>query len=291
MSLFDGVDAQVARRTPFQLRALVVDYLARHGYTRTVAAFVRESTVRQLDPDGDDVGIAQDVPPDELARIEQSNQIYRHIQSGRLDAATRLLQSHFPAVLAGPRPDRPPPHTPRRISDAIPYACATSTDPAHLSLNLRVQAFIEACRTRPLHDTDDPPPTTDQIALLTMAQKLLAHAQILPNESDRRLFTAELKNVGALLAYKVPEDSTMRKYLAQERRDAVADQIHRAIFESSGVCSISSLELLVRYTESVWYFANKMGVKPRPGALLPPTQQKEPETVPIFHLGLFLDLK
>ncbi|KAG6868235.1 hypothetical protein C0993_005935 [Termitomyces sp. T159_Od127] len=269
-------------------RALVLDYLAHCGCTNTAAAFASESSVRHLTPDGDELPVPG-LPHDELAAIHRRNQIYHLIQSGRVDDATRLLTSHFPAVLAGPAPDRPRPAGPRRIADAIPYAPATSTDPRHVALNLRILAFIEACRTRPLPGDDAVTTCTDQMTLLKMAQKLLAHAQMLPDDADRKTYSAELNNVGGLLAYKVPEESPMKRYLAQERRDAVADQVHRAILEHSGVCSVSALELLVRYTATVWRFANKMDAKPRPGALLPPTQSKEPETVPPFDLGVFLD--
>ncbi|KAG6874222.1 hypothetical protein C0995_003768 [Termitomyces sp. Mi166 len=259
-----------------RLRAVVLDHLAHHGYTSTAAAFARESALDDL----------VHFSPDEAARIHHCKQIYHHIQSGRVDQATLLLNSHFPAVLA--RRSQPPP---------TPYACPTSTAPHHLALNLRVLAFIEACRTRPLHyppnpEQQGPPPHPDYPALLNMAKNLLAHVQILPSPADRKIYRAELQNVAGLLAYSVPEESPMKNYLAQERRDAVADQIHRAIMESLGRCSISSLELLVRYTESVWYFANKIDVKPRPGIILPPASStKEPETVPIFDLGLFLDQK
>lgn len=65
--------------------------------------------------------------------------------------------------------------------------------------------------------------------LLTTAQKLYALSNTLPNPVDRATYLKELENVGGLLAYKVPEKSSMAKYLTLERREAVADQINRAI--------------------------------------------------------------
>ncbi|KAG6814485.1 hypothetical protein H0H92_000010 [Tricholoma furcatifolium] len=297
---------QLAQSTPYQLRAIVLDYLAHEGYSKTAAVFARDSTVRHLDPDGDEIMVSPDLPEGELLQIELRKQIYHHIQCGHVDDAIALLNAHFPSVLNGPISDPPPPPTPggpRRISDVITYTCSTSTHHKHLSLNLRILTFVEACRTRPLpypprdesslevNEVDD----KKQIALLNMAQKLLVQAQMLPTPAEREIYLKELNNVGSLLAYKVPENSSMRKYLAQERRDAVANQINQAILKREGIASASSLELLVRYTATLWHFANKLDVKPRPGATLPPappsSPTKETEAVPTFDLGLFLDHK
>jgi hypothetical protein len=127
-------------------------------------------------------------------------------------------------------------------------------DPAHLSLNLRILAFTEACRTIPLpytpakvgssfhaaheadhpkkeilYDDHDPDPDSHQAALLAKAQKLYVAANMIQKPSDRVMYLKELANVGGLLAYKVPEESPTARYLSQERREAVADQINRAI--------------------------------------------------------------
>ena len=74
---------------------------------------------------------------------------------------------------------------------------------------------------------------SQQMALLTTAQKLYALSNTLPNPVDRATYLKELENVGGLLAYKVPEKSSMAKYLTLERREAVADQINRAILSKS----------------------------------------------------------
>ena len=76
-------------------------------------------------------------------------------------------------------------------------------------------------------------PDSQQMALLTTAQKLYALSNTLPNPVDRATYLKELENVGGLLAYKVPEKSSMAKYLTLERREAVADQINRAILSKS----------------------------------------------------------
>lgn len=149
--------------------------------------------------------------------------------------------------------------TGRSSRHGLDYTPATSIDPTHLQLNLRILAFIEACRTIPL----EYPPVTDsalpsspsgsgssstetqqlhnpddkdaQMALLLKAQKLYSVASALPKFSDRAIYIKELENVGGLLAYKVPEQSAMARYLSQDRREAVADQINRAILSEDSV--------------------------------------------------------
>ncbi|KAG5653833.1 hypothetical protein H0H81_010106 [Sphagnurus paluster] len=253
------------------------------------------------------------MPEYDLRQVELRQEIRAHILSGRVDEATSLLNEHFPTVLSGPVAERTtlPSAEGIRIADAIPYISPTSVEPIHLVLNLRILSFIEACRTIPLpypvHDPGDTPQQTpiqvdnadpevsleNQLALLSKAQKLLGLANTLPNARERELYLKELKNVSGLLAYKVPEHSSISKYLTQERREAVADQIHRAILDRTGQPSVSSLELLARHTSTVWSFAHQVGAKPRPGMPIPPTasptEQKEVETVPPFDLERFLE--
>lgn len=164
-----------------------------------------------------------------------------HILSGRIDEATSMLNEHFPSVLSGPALDPPPSSEfPSLISHGVDYRPSTSIDPAHLTLNLRILSFIEACRTIPLMypspaNADAPPASSaelspeHQLALLSKAQKFHALINALPNPNDRTVFFKELNNVSGLLAYKVPETSSISRYLSQERREAVADQVNSAI--------------------------------------------------------------
>ena len=176
--------------------------------------------------------------------------IHANIVAGRVDDATDLLNEHFPSVLSGTSSQRENP-TPNHEWELnkTEYTSPTSTDPAHLSLNLRILSFIEACRTIPLEypeQTSVPPicepgsPFVDDVqedpsfldrklTLLSKAQKLFGLANMLDRSSDRDVYLKELNNVSGLLAYKVPERSSVAKYLSQERREAVADQVNRAI--------------------------------------------------------------
>jgi hypothetical protein len=110
--------------------------------------------------------------------------------------------------------------------------------PTHLALNLEILAFIEAARSVPLpypssNSATSPlptvPPEDQQTMLLHLAQRLFAKVQSMKDPRDRDLYKKEMENVVGLLAYKIPESSSMAKYMQQERRDAVADQINSAI--------------------------------------------------------------
>lgn len=52
------------------------------------------------------------------------------------------------------------------------------------------------------------------------------------------------------------------------------------IADKSNMPPVSSLELLTRYTSTVWSFAHQAGAKPRPGVLLPPSNLEGLHTDP-----------
>ncbi|CAA7271626.1 unnamed protein product [Cyclocybe aegerita] len=312
---------------PYQLHTLVLDYLCHCCYTRTAAALRRDNPIRQLDADGDEILVDADSEesgnalPESfetlLRQIKLRQEIRERILSGRVDDAIALLNTHFPSVLAEniiPSPQQKE-HSSSSGSDSVEYVSSTSTEPAHLLLNLRILAFSEACRTVPL---DYPPklgtvdPSSDpaspvmipkleespgQEALITRARKLYAFCNTLSNPQERATYVKEVENVSGLLAYEFPEKSAVAKYLSMERREAVADQIDRAILRSTGQPLVSSLELITRHTHLLWHYAHQHGVKARPGAVLPPKSGKsaagegETEIVPPFDLEKLLDIK
>lgn len=169
-----------------------------------------------------------------------------------------LLNEHFPAVLSVDY-ERPPQIIP---PGRFAYLPATSVDPSHLALNLRILRFIEAARTRPLPypEHSAPPATNDHITndtrntqreneaspasadLLHRAQALYSEASSLPVPSDRALYINELSQACAILAYREPEVGPMAKYMTQDRREAVADQVDRAILCTS--CTLHVFFLL-----------------------------------------------
>jgi len=107
----------------------------------------------------------------------------------------------------------------------------------------------------------------------------------------------------------------MARYLSQERREAVADQINAAVLYRTQHSAVSKLELQVRYTTALWGWMHDMkyelppqkkwphGVHPpgNPSAITTPTMEKlavqgtppveQNETVPPFNLEELLDTK
>lgn len=330
---------QFAEPQPDHLRAFVLDYLCHNCYTKTAQAFARDTAVRHLDKDGDEItspdrrlqGTSADLTDEGLRRIRRREEIRTEILSGRIDEATARLNEHFPSVLASSSVSSSETSYVDSSPDRIEHTPRTVLDPILLSLNLRIHAFIEACRTIPLPYTPShrttpiatQEPMTNpscnpdlmaderyQAELILRAQKLYALVEQLRKPEDRATYLKELENVGGLLAYKVPEMSPMSKYLDQARRERVADQINRAILYHSNLLSISHLEVAVRYNSSLWGALSELQIKvptnsSRPaGVSLPPkptsrnastSGEKKPtstvEYLPPFDLGLFLDAR
>src|SRR5260221_8870656 len=210
--------------------------------------------------------------------------IQNHILQGHVAEATELLKTYFPTVLNEPKPQPKtdsnasssllshisPSSSVSRTSSALtsmarpsspaivsaPFVFPHSLEPSHLALNLRIQAFVEDVRTRPL---TPPPPAPARVNLSTSsipafnpfnplvasshrerdnqsdvlrsARDLAQMAQNLSNPTDRAVYLKELDNVWALMAYPEPEMTGLAqvlKYMQYERRVALADQINSA---------------------------------------------------------------
>ncbi|KAJ7581240.1 hypothetical protein C8J56DRAFT_1006229 [Mycena floridula] len=287
--------------TPYQIRNLVLDYLCHHCYTNTARAFARDSSVRQLDADGDEIMRSDGKTAMILSFIQRYATQY---STGRVDDAIALLDNHFPKVLSISSLASEP-----AASSRAEYSLSNSVEPDHLILNLHILAFIEACRTVPLNYPPSQPQLSDSpaspadpdayeeaTALLNLAKKLYARTHMIQDPAIRDIYLKEVTNVGGLLAYKVPEDSPMAKYLTQERRDAT----------ECGLPSLSQLELSTRYTSAIWSLLHDFRFKPHADSPLPPTNgsrstpslkgsnpvDKEGlEAAPPFNLQLFLDAK
>jgi len=241
---------------------------------------------------------------DEMVRhILLRQRIQFEILSGNVHEATDLLNRYFPRVLAVDDSGESSSETEVADENAgdpsrLEYVAET-VNPVHLSLNLRILAFIEACRTVPLvypgplpsergsaggrspvsfpdsdsdivmvatpssaaakHDTREE--ESYQAELLICVQKLYATVNALGKSEDRAIYLKELSNVGGLLAYAVPENSPMVKYLHQERRDRVAEQINSAILHHTHMPSVSYLERAVRYTHCLWGMLHELRAK------------------------------
>jgi CTLH/CRA C-terminal to LisH motif domain len=194
-----------------------------------------------------------------------------------------MLEAHAPDVLHGPNlstsptnPTPAPASVPlgRQLSNTVSnpssvFVYPVSLAPAHVNLNLRIQSFIEAVRTRPLAPPPPPashltphhalslspyyspyyspasspsPPATgtsgttrsqqDQSLVLHLGKELVKIVNSLPDPNDRAIFLTELDGIWALMAYPEPEaksPANVSKYLQYDRRLALADQINSAI--------------------------------------------------------------
>lgn len=188
-----------------------------------------------------------------------------------------MLEEHFPDVLHGMNPSpssapapatiamgRQPSNTVSNTSPVFVYP--VSLAPAHVNLNLRIQSFIEAVRTRPLAPPPRPashltphhalslspyyspasspsPPAIgsfsgaarsqhDQSLVLHLGKELVQIVNSLPDPRDRAIFLKELDGIWALMAYPEPEaksPANVSKYLQYIRRVELADQINSAI--------------------------------------------------------------
>lgn len=317
---------------PDHLRTLVLDYLCHNCYTKTAQAFSKESAVRHLDRDGNEIvsessysGQTSELSTDVIRTIGLRECIRTHILSGRVEEAICCLNEHFPKVLDEKLGEEADTTAPDDTSDdrRLQYR-KTTVNPVHLSLNLRILAFIEACRTLPLSYPDPshestivhPPPTESSVCdtvdeerrqteLLIRARKLYAHVNSLRKPANRSIYERELKNVFGLLAYKVPEKSPIVKYLSQERRERVAEQVDCAILYNMDMPVISDVELAVRYTHCLWSTLHTMRSRlpprsrwPAGVSLLPDLDdktsvgsEKEPPEIPPFNLQRFLGTK
>lgn len=318
--------------SPDRLRTLVLDYLCHNRYTKTAQTFFKESAVRHLDRDGNEIfsepgqlGVSSSELSDDVIRnIALRECIRRHILSGRVEEAILCLNEHFPRVLDESLEDEANKSFANDTSaDHLEYR-TTTVNPVHLSLNLRILAFIEACRTLPLsypaQSCDSmavqPPPASSstcdsadeerhQTELLIRVHKLHARVNSLRKPTDRSIYQEELTNVGGLLLYKVPENSPVVKYLSQERRERVAEQVDCAILYDMSMPVISSVELAVRYTHCLWSTLHTMRTRLPPrsrwpaGVSLPPilddqtsvSSEKESLEIPPFDLQRFLSTK
>jgi len=145
------------------------------------------------------------------------------------------------------------------------------------------------------------------LQLIQQGQKLYALLDQISNPAEKELYAQELVNVGALLAYPEPENSPLARYLSMERREAVAEQINRAILVRTGQSPTSKIEVGTRHATVLWALANEMKIKVRPGTLVPPTspartptppiqpkqgaESEQRQIVPSFNLQTFLELR
>jgi solute carrier family 66 (lysosomal lysine-arginine transporter), member 1 len=183
-----------------------------------------------------------------------------------MDKAIALLKQYFPTVLSSPTTSMESLTSPAS-RDVLRFISTTSLTSAHLTLNLHIHSFIEACRTIPLAesstskgsksttvDGDSPPKLWDEshyADLLQRMRRLHSDTLKLPEKHDLVKYTAELTNVAGLLAYPIPEHSPLARYFSHERREAVADQINHAILCTSARFCVAFILVSKYFTRSL----------------------------------------
>ncbi|KAG8856068.1 hypothetical protein FRB96_006635 [Tulasnella sp. 330] len=115
-----------------------------------------------------------------------------------------------------------------------------------------------------------PPPPHDTLKLLSEGQELWCLMSDLPSASDKVLYMEELQNVGALIAYQVPETSPVSKYMSMQRREAVAEQINCAILHRTNQTPLPYLQRYAEQTTAVWSLLEELGEQLPPASTWPP---------------------
>ncbi|KAF7323049.1 hypothetical protein HMN09_00084900 [Mycena chlorophos] len=256
------------------LRSIVLDYLIHHGYSSTARAFAQASNVPTTDGDGDhtmhtpDAATTSALTEESLRHVDLRQRVRAQILSGQIGDAIELLEQHFPAVLSAD--SLPPTSKPQPAKTAIPgthFVASSTVNPVHLNLNLRILAFTEAFRAAYIDrsvgddkamslDNEDDRHITDLLAKLT---KLKVLVSALP-PPERTTYLEEVANVSNLLAFPDVQASPVARYLSQDRREAVANQINTAILYRMGHPAISHLELSTRYTSTLLSFLSDLHI-------------------------------
>ena len=212
------------------------------------------------------IGVSSPSSDEEVIRVSTSSRstaqypvIINYILNGAIMRAIETLNTHFPSVLTEPSTasssnghsdssaSAPNPiylvQSAKDRYPSTPHSIPTypsSLKPAHILLNLQIQAFLETFREmRP--PSAPPSPSSSMSSInssmigsttlthaLTAAQELQAAAAKLPSE-ERAVYLGEINSAGALFAYQNPEEGPLRGFLEQSRRIALADQVNRAV--------------------------------------------------------------
>ncbi|WVQ80741.1 hypothetical protein IAT38_002846 [Cryptococcus sp. DSM 104549] len=275
-----------------------------------------------------------------LDGIERRREVLDYILDGNISRAIDTLDTHFPSVLAVSPPStsngntapyhpfanptpKPStswglPSTTTNTSSTLPSAIPipktpdytvpvfyTSSEPAHVRLNLQIQAFIESYRelepslsspsssasslansqTLPEGDPlngaagDRGNSSTGLVETLTAAQRMHSDAMKLP-AAERAAYLKEINDVAGILAYNPLETSPLKGLLEQDRRVALAEQVNAAILRSLGKSTQSQLEMLARRTAAIYGIMADNNIDTRPPWTAADGQGKE-------HLAAF----
>ncbi|KAM0792297.1 hypothetical protein ACM66B_004986 [Microbotryomycetes sp. NB124-2] len=196
-----------------------------------------------------------------------------------------------------------------------------SLQPQILALNLQLQSFVELMRSA--HSSPSTPTASGRYSnnlsdsfhsetalsastssigslsgnhsllnvAITQSQALNAKVRQLPPGKDKEKWEQECIDVSGLMAYKDLSTCPVRGYLAQERREVLAELVNAAILQRTGRTPMPVLTLAARQCVAIWQTLGEWKVQFPP---VPSTSSKEANsksktrTFPRFDLRTFL---
>jgi hypothetical protein len=192
------------------------------------------------------------------------------ILNGQIDTAISLLRRYFPETIDE--------DLSQAKYDESPWSSMEVTRPHLLIISLRMQAFVESFRSKPLPNSPSPEPTEPESPpedamsspehfepaderMLLEAQRIWTAVGQLQDPSERKQYQTAMKNVSELLGYHVPEKSPAARLFSQRRRHYLAEQVDTAILSECPSLSQSSFLTLTvplgvlglpRYSDLEW---------------------------------------
>ncbi|KXN87585.1 hypothetical protein AN958_08449 [Leucoagaricus sp. SymC.cos] len=225
-----------------------MDYLCHHCYTHTAIASVKDSMVRHLNADGDEI----------LQPKMSDSTTSSHPSKVNVDRSS-MTCSHSQGTDSGADVDTDMDATEDKDGDGIEDDRDQDKDLGHTPPHTATAATS---------GSDDDPHVSKSIQ---QGQKLYAFLEQIHNPAEQELYAQELVNMGALLAYLQPESSPLAQYLSIE-------SVH--ILVQTSQSPTSKIENTTRYTTVLWVLANEMKIKARPGMVLPPVNPTQRTPTP-----------
>lgn len=187
--------------------------------------------------------------PSVLTPTSSSNSSNGASSNGRSSNGAYVVTPRASTSTRAPDPSAADAGTPRQGGNHATPVFARSTEADHVRLNLQIQQFIESFRQIVPSAPSSPASSIGSLngsssgsggATLNVALTALhgLHADALRMmPAPRSVYLQEIKDVGGLLAYTDPENSTLSGFLDQARRVALAQQVNAAILRESCSCA------------------------------------------------------
>ncbi|GAA5936306.1 hypothetical protein JCM1841_003000 [Sporobolomyces salmonicolor] len=230
--------------------------------------------------------------------------------------ATPIPSSSIPSGVSGS--DSPSP-SPVPVVGATFGPWALSLSPEILALNLQLQSFVELMRAGHASSAVSTPSTptsslnghatrdvdsdagmsastssfgASSILNVAIAQSQALRAKVLelPPGRDREAWERECVDVCGLLAYKDLVGCPVRGYLAQSRRETLAEMVNAAVLQRSHRSPLPLLSLVARQTTAIWHTLGELKVQFPPAPTSTSDSKNKPsKTYPTFDLHSFLN--